>query len=443
MTAENSTRRSLGVLALSLFALLLGSSPVGAAEHLDGIVAVVNDDVITESDLASELRLVQQQIQQQKVQAPPEQVLRRQVLERLILKRLQLELAAQRGVTVDDDTVNQAIRTIAQQNGLTLPQFRQVLDRDGFDYGAFREDLRDEIIIHRLRQRMVDNRVNVSEREVKDFLASQRRSPAAAGDEYHLAHILIAVPEAASAEQIAAARKKAEDVLAELRSGADFGQTAIAVSQGQQALQGGDLGWRKQGELPTFLVDVATQLRPGQVSDLVRSPSGFHIVKLLDKRSAARHQSNQVHLRHILVRVKEGESEDQARARLEQLRERVQSGEDFASLARAHSEDTETASRGGDIGWTDPSGLPAPFVDVLSRMSEGEVSAPFKSPYGWHIVQLLGRRAQDDTDSFARTRAEQQLHARKVEEETQAWLRQLRDEAYVEYRLDKSPSSGT
>jgi peptidyl-prolyl cis-trans isomerase SurA len=437
MTMDRRRQALPKACTLAMFVWLTIPVQVSAMEHLDGVVAVVNDDVITESDLAAELRLVEQQLQQQKVQAPPEPILRRQVLERLILKRLQLELAAARGIRVDDETVSQAIRTVAQQNGLTVPQFRQVLERDGFDFAAFREDLRDEIIIHRLRQRMVDDRVTVTDREVNDFLASQRRSPATAGEEYHLAHILVAVPEAASSEQIAAARRKAEEVLKELRNGADFGQTAIAVSQGQQALQGGDLGWRRTGELPTIFVEVAAHMHTGDISDLIRSPSGFHIIKLLDKRTGAHHRVNQVHIRHILIREKEGRPEEQTRTQLDQLRRRILSGEDFAALARAHSEDAQTASHGGDLGWTDPSGLPAPFPEVLSHMKEGDVSEPFKTPYGWHIVQLEGRREQDDSSTFARTQAEQQLRARKLDEETQAWLRQLRDEAYVEYRIEK------
>ncbi len=436
MSVGRTARALWAVCGILMGAFLALSRGEAAIEHLDGVVAVVNDDVITGSDLAAEMRLVEQQLRQQKVQAPAEEVLRRQVLERLISKRLQLELAATRGIQVDDEAVNQAIRTIAQQNNLTVAQFRQVLERDGFDFGEFRDDLRSEITLHRLRQRMVDNHVTVTEREVDDFLASQRRG-VGTGDEYHLAHILIAIPEGASAQQIEAARKKAEEVLQRLHGGANFGQTAIAVSEGQQALKGGDLGWRKTGELPTMFVDAVAHLHEGETSDLIRSPSGFHIIKLLEKRGTGRHEVRQAHIRHILLREAGGVSEEQVRRRLDQLRQRILAGEDFAALARAHSQDNSSASHGGDLGWVDPSGLPNPFAEVLSHLSEGQVSEPFKTTYGWHIVQLVGRREQDDSKTFARDQAQQQLRARKIEEETQSWLRQLRDEAYVEYRLEK------
>lgn len=437
MTSSNQVLRTV-LAKVVCFSLTLSSVPqvVAQTQPLDSIVAVVNDAVITESELNAQLRLVEQQLKQQSVQAPPTDVLRRQVLERMVLTQLQLEMAASRGIQVDDETLNEALRNIAARNNLTLSQFRDVLERDHFDFADFREDLRNQIVIHRLRERMIDSRVTVTDREVSDFLARQGAG-APQDKEYHLAHILIAVPEAASPEQIQTARREAEKVLADLRAGADFSETAIAVSDGQQALEGGDLGWRRSGELPTIFANVVGSMQPGQVSNVIRSPSGFHIVKLVDDRSQKGRAVTQVRIRHILLQADDEASERQARIRLMQLIDRIEAGEDFGTLARAHSSDTSSAPAGGELGWMDPNRLPPPFPEVLSNMAPGDVSKPFKTAYGLHIVQVEDRRQGVESEADDRMRAQELLRARKIDEETEAWLRRVRDEAYVEYHLDR------
>jgi peptidyl-prolyl cis-trans isomerase SurA len=409
-----------------------------AEEALDGVAAVVNDDIITLTELNDQVRMFEHQLQQQKVQLPPADVLRRQVLERMIVDRIQLQLATEQGIQVDDEALNTALNSIAKQNGLTLEQFREVLAKDGFDFADFREQLRNEIIIQRLRKRLVDERITVTEAEVKDLLARQASPAGVRGEEeYHIAHILITVPEGASPEQLGQASEKAQGVLEKLRQGADFQQTAIAVSEGQQALEGGDLGWRRAGQLPTLFVDAVNKMKPGEVSDIIRSPNGFHIIKLLEMRSSTTPQRvEQVLLRHIMIRG-EGSDED-SQARLQEIKKSIASGEDFAELARTHSQDTNSAANGGTLGWVNLSELPPPFPDVVSRLEAGAVSDPFKTPYGWHLVQVMDRREGIDQGESRQVQAHQLLRARKIEEETQALLRRLRDEAYVEYRLDQA-----
>lgn len=419
-------------------AALLACASAATAEviELNRIVAVVNDDVVTAQELAERTRIVLQQIHKANMPAPPEDVLTRQVLERLILERIQLQLATEAGIRVEDEAVNQVVASIAAENNLTLEQFRQLLEKDGVDFVDFREDIRNEILISRLRARQVNNRVNVTPQEVENYLAATAAKTYLQND-YHLAHILIAVPEAASPEQIQRARTKAEDILTQLKLGADFRQLAITYSDGQHALEGGDLGWRKGGQLPSLFADVVFTMKKGEISDLIRSPSGFHIIKLLDMRGGdEQHLVTQVHARHILIRPNEIVSDAEARARLERLRERILGGEDFAQLARAHSDDKGSGASGGDLGWASPGQMVPEFEEMMYKTPLGQVSEPFRTQFGWHIVQPLERREYDSTEELRRMRAMEALRQRKQEEETEAWLRQIRDEAYVEYRLD-------
>ena len=427
--------RLLLAAALALLACAGLVRPVAAAiEPIERIVAVVNDDVVLESELRNRLRTVVAQLRARATRLPPEPVLRRQVLERLIIERLQLQLAERLGIRVDDETLNRAIRDIARRNGMDLETFRAALERDGFSFERFREDIRSEMIIARLQRQQVASRVTVSDREVEEFLASAQ---AQARRAYRVAHILIAVPEAASPEQIAAARREAEAVAARARAGEDFAALAVAHSDGQKALEGGDLGWRRADELPSVFSDVVPRMKPGEVSEVIRSPSGFHIVKLLEVRGDEPQAVEQLRLRQILLRPGELLSEDEARLRLERLRERVLAGEPFETLARAHSDDAASAARGGDMGWLSPSELPPEVAEAVRGLSPGEVSRPFRTPAGWHLVQLVERRRSDDTEAYRRARARRLLQQRKVEERLQLWLRQLRDEAYVELRLDR------
>lgn len=425
-------RRLIATAAL----LVCASTAPAEVIELNRVVAVVNDDVVTAQELEERTRIVLQQIGKANTSAPPKEVLTRQVLERLVLERIQLQLAAESGMRVEDEAVNQVVGNIAAENRLTPEQFRQVLARDGVDYADFREDIRREILISRLRARHVNSRINVTPQEVDDYLASSA-AKAQLQNEFQLAHILIAVPEAAGPEQIQRARSEAEQVLAQLKLGADFRQLAIAHSDGQQALEGGDLGWRRGGQLPSLFVEAVLGMEKGEVSELIRSPSGFHIIKLVDVRGGEeKHVVKQVHARHILIRPDEITSDADARARLERLRERILGGEDFAQLARVHSDDKGSGANGGDLGWAGPGQMVPEFEEMMYKTPLGQVSAPFRTQFGWHIVQPLARRDHDNTEEFRRMRAMEALRQRKQEEETEAWLRQIRDEAYVEYRLE-------
>ena len=430
--------KGLTQLTLAALALISAANAPAAAfsadtTELDRIVAVVDDDVITRTELDAKLDSVEKQLRQQNVALPAEDTLRKQVLERLILTRIQLQLAARSGIQVDDDTLNRTISTVAAQNKLTLSEFRNVLDRDGVDFAQFREEMREEITLRKLRQRQVDSRITVTDQEIDNLLATQKRQ-GNISDEYRIGHILIALPEAATPKQIQAAREKAQEVLSELRGGADFSKTAITYSDGQQALNGGDLGWRKAGELPTLFSDVVLQLKVGEISDLIRSSSGFHIIKLVDHRGSDRHITTQTHARHILIRPNELTSDDDARRKLTEIRDRIQHGEDFSAMAKAYSDDKANSGNGGDLGWINPGEMDPDFEAAMNALEPNQLSKPVRTRFGWHLIEVLGRRSQDITEEFERTKAREQIYQRKVEEETVNWLRRLRDEAYVEIR---------
>ncbi|MEX2524164.1 MAG: peptidylprolyl isomerase [Gammaproteobacteria bacterium] len=410
--------------------------PAGAAVELDRIVAVVNDDVVMASELEERLRTVRDQLREQGTQMPPTSQLKKQVLDRLIMNKLQMQMARQTGIRVDDETLNRTISGIAAENGVSLTQFRDILERDGYSYAQFREDIRNEIMISRLRQRAVDNRVSVSEREIENHLANQQHQ----GEtevEYRLSHILVALPRSPTSGDLENTREKAEQILDELRNGAEFGKTAATYSDGQQALEGGDLGWRKAGQLPTLFSGAVSNMEKGDISDLIRSSSGYHIVKLTDIRDSEKVVITQTHARHILIRPDEMTSEEDAFRRLNQLRMRIQGGDDFAELARGHSNDTVSAADGGDLGWVSPGELVPEFEEVMGSLNPGEVSEPFQTQFGWHIVQVLERREHDSTEDIKRARAREAIRERKLEEARENWLREMRDEAYVEYRLNE------
>jgi len=431
-----ATRAAL--LAGALAALLTATLPAAAQRivELDRVVAVVNDDVIVLSELERRIATVRAQLRQSGTPPPPRELLEQQVLDRLIVERIQLQRARSAGIRVDDEALNRAVAGIAQQNNLTLRQFRDILERDGFDFSRFREDIRRELLISQLQQRQVTNRIVVSPREVENWLAT-RAKQGSGENEYRLSHILLALPEAASPEQIAAVRAEAEQVLERLRAGAVFSQTAVAVSDGQQALDGGDLGWRKSTELPTIFADVVPDMEAGDVSDLIRSPSGFHIIKLEQVRGEERFVITQARARHILIVPDELVSDADAEVRLTQLKQRIEGGEAFEELARSHSHDPATAVKGGDLGWVSPGQTVPEFEQEMNQLAPGEVSDPFRTQFGWHIVQVVERRDFDDTEQVRRSKAAEQIRARKREEELQMWMRQLRDEAYVEYRLEE------
>ncbi len=421
----------------AVLGLILLPASAKIVEEIDHIVAVVNDDVITATELARELRLVKNQLQRKQTRLPPDNVLRRQVLDKLIMEQLQLQEAARIGIRIDDETINQVIANIARENNLSLDQFRQVLASEGFDFADYRRQIRNSLTIARLRKQRVESRVTVSPREVENYLINQANR-AGHDDEYHLAHILIALPEAASPQQIANARMKAEAILGRLREGADFTQTAIAESNAPDALQGGDLGWRKPGQLPTLFADKVRDLKPGQISDVIRSPAGFHIVKMIDKRSnQSRHVVQQTLARHILIKPDEMTSSEAAHAELLRIRQRLEDGADFGEIARAVSDDTGSAARGGSLGWVHPGTMVPRFEEEMNRLKPGQISDPFQTQFGWHIVQVMARRQHDDTEAWERQQARQLIGKRKTDIAMHNWLRELRSTAYVEYRLNQ------
>ncbi len=402
---------------------------------IDRIVAVVNNDVIVNSELRRRIRDVRKSLRNSGTAPPKSEALARQVLQRLIMEHLQLQIAQRNGVRISDGDLNRTIENIAASNKLSLDKFRDVLERDGVDFGKFREQIRNEMILTRVRQRSVASKVSVTPREIDNYLetASQKGVD---NNEYHIGHILIAVPEAASAEQISEARDRATQLHQRLLQGEDFSQLAATDSDGQQALEGGDLGWRKANELPTIFSTAIPKLKPGEISTPIRSPSGFHIVKLLDLRGDSHYVIKQTHAQHILIRTNELINDTDAKVRLEQLKIRIENNENFAELARSHSDDTTSATRGGDLGWLNPGDTVPVFENQMKKLAAGEVSPPFKTQFGWHIVQVVARRDFDDTEKVRRTKAANKIRKRKLDEEIQNWLRQLRDEAYVEIRLD-------
>jgi peptidyl-prolyl cis-trans isomerase SurA len=419
-----------------LAALLLAGAVQAAPEPVDRIVAIVNDEVITHSELSDRVRLVSAQLQRQNTSLPPRDVLERQVLERMVLEELQMQAAAKTGVIVDDIELNNAMRDIARRNDMNLIEFRQTIEKDGYSFARLREDIRVDITTARLRERQINNRITITDQEVDNLLARD----AQVGNEqveYRLGHILVALPEAASPAQIRTAQQEIEEIASALRDEADFAQTAIARSDGQQALNGGDLGWRNAGQIPRLFVDTVVKMAPGEVSAPIRSPSGFHLVKLVERRGEATQTITQTRVRHILIASTAVVSPVEAQLRIQRLRERIVNGEDFAALAKANSSDTRSATQGGELGWVSPGDLVPQFEQAMDALPVGGLSQPVQSQFGWHLIEVLERRQRDVTDEVKRNRARMALFRRKVEEETELWARRLRDEAYVDIRLDR------
>ena len=405
-------------------------------QAIDRVVAVVNDEAITQYELDDAKRVVLQQLKQQKVAQPPADVLERQVLERLITKRALLQYAKDNGIKVDDLTVERTVQRIAEDNRMTVDDLRKALARDDIPYAKYREDIRDEIVLQRIREREVENRITVSDGEVDLYLAAMK-AQAGGETEYRLAHILVVVPEQASTDQIEARRRRAEEALRSIKTGGEFGQVAATFSDAPDALQGGNLGWRQGARLPTIFVETVRKMKVGDVSPVMRSPAGFHIVKLLDKRSRDEPAVvDQTHARHILVRVSEITSEADARAKIERLKDRIDGGAKFEEMAKLNSEDA-SAAKGGDLGWINPGDTVPAFETAMNRLAVGQVSPPVRTPFGWHLIEVLGRRKQDVTADRERTQAQIAIRQRKSDEAFEEWVRQTRDKAYVEIRLDE------
>ncbi len=432
-----TTLRRIFVLVFSLCSCILAHAALSApaTTQIDRIMVVVNDEIITQSELKVRLDEIKKRIASQKIEAPPENVLKKQVLERLILEHLQLQVAKQMGLEASDDKVGTALQNIAAQNRMSLPELYKTMAKDGLSEAALREQIRQQIIIQQLVEREIGNRISVSESEMENFRANNENRDG--GTEYNISHILISVPESATPEILQQTRQRAEALLQTLRNGTAFDQAAIANSQGQNALEGGNLGWKKTGELPALFVSALKTMRPGEVSDLLRSPGGFHLLKLIDKRGGKKTQAiTQTRAHHILLRTNEIVSADEARQRLEKLRQRIENGDDFAELAKAHSEDPGSAVSGGDLGWVNPGQTVPEFERAMDALKPNEISAPVRTSYGFHLIQVLERRQQDVTQERGQADARQQIQARKTDERYEQWVRQLRDEAYIDYRVD-------
>lgn len=421
---------SLAVAGLSAVANVAAAKVV----PLDRVVAIVDNDVIMESELNDRLQTVRRQIQERNTALPPEHVLKQQVLERLIIEDLQLQIADRAGSRIDDTSLNDAIRNIAARNGMSLEQFRAALSQDGLSYTDAREQIRREMLINRVRQRKVMERVHVTDREVENYRKSEEGRQQLA-IEYRLAHILVSLPEGATPDQIAKARTKAEGIHDQLKNGADFAQTAMSQSQSQNALEGGDIGWRKADQLPTLFAEVAVGLKKGQASRPIRSPSGFHIIKLTDTRGNEQTLQEQVKARHILIKPNEVRSDLEAQELARSLYNRLEQGVDFAELAKAYSDDTGSALNGGELGWANPDDMVPSFRDQMRTAPMNVVSKPFKSRFGWHILEVEGKRKEDISDKVRTAQIREILGQRKFQEELQVWLRELRDQAYVEIKL--------
>ena len=424
------------IVILAALAVPLSASAQRIA-LVDRIVAVVDKDVVTLSELKDQVAATERELRRESVPLPEPRILERQVLERLVLLKTQLQLARNSAIRVDEVQVDRAIERIAENNKMTLAGFRQALERDGVAFERFRNEVRDQIILTRLREREVDDRIQVSEGEIDLYLEERNNAPEE-GVEYHIAHILIRVPEQASPERLEAARTRAEKVRAEARTGGDFAKLAAGYSDGPDALKGGDIGWRNRDRLPELFTEAVKTLAPAEVSEVLRSPAGFHVLKLLDRRGAGDQGApvTQTHARHILVRTNEAVSEADARQRLAVLRERIAGRADFAELARLNSQDG-SAALGGDLGWLHPGDTVPEFERAMNALAPGELSEPVKTPFGWHLIQVLERRKADMSVERRRLEARLALRARKADEAYQEWLRQLRDRTFIELRLEE------
>jgi peptidyl-prolyl cis-trans isomerase SurA len=438
LTPRCSVGRAATRAGALLFVLtaLVPAALAQRVELLDRIVAVVNADVITRLELDRENSIAQEALRRQGTPLPQRDVLEKQLLERLITKNVLMQYARQTGLRVTDPEVEAALERIAAENKMKSADLREAVEQGGVPFARFREDLRGELLISKLREREVEAKISVTDTEIQNFLRTQEAQPERV-DEYNLWHILITVPEQASPEELKLRRGRAENALTQIRQGGDFRQAAASYSDAPDALQGGDMGWRPTGRLPTIFLQALKDMKVGQVSDIVRSPAGFHILKLNDKRgNDTPILVNQTHARHILVRLNEVVSENDARNRLGELKDRIENEADFAELARLHSDDT-TAARGGDLGWVSPGDTVPEFERAMAALQPGQVSQPFKTAFGWHIVQVLERREQDMSKDRQRVQARQAIRSRKSDEQWQEWVRQQRDKAYVEYKLEE------
>jgi peptidyl-prolyl cis-trans isomerase SurA len=425
------------IVVVGLLPQAHAASPANRSDgnEIDRILVVVNNDVITEGEFTSQVNTIKRQLRLARRPVPPDAALRKQVLEKMIMDRIQLQYAERTGIKATAEDVDRALGQIAANNKLTVAQLRQALAHDGIKYEDFRSNIRNQLTIRKLINRDINERVKVSESEVDNFILNAKKNGNVEA-EYNVSRIFIGIPEKATADVIAAAKKRAEDLLKKLHDGMDFERAAIEYSQGQEALQGGHLGWKKPGQLPDLFVQALKTMKPGQISGVLRSPNGFHILRLNQVRGDKGQAVTQTHVRHILIRPTAVVSVKDAKLRLEQLRERIVNGESFTALAKAHSDDVASSVDGGDLGWVNPGAMVPEFERAMDKLKPGEVSQPVQTRYGVHLIQVLGRRKADVTKARERAEARRQIHERKAKELYEQWLRQLRDEAYVNYRTD-------
>ncbi|HCT99428.1 MAG TPA: molecular chaperone SurA [Methylococcaceae bacterium] len=411
-------------------ALLLPA--IAPAEMLDNIIAIVEEDVILENELEKEVSLIEQRIAASKSPLPPLNILRAQVLERMIMDKLQRQLAEKAGINISEEMLTSSATDIARRNNMSLDDFRIELDRQGISYASFLDNMKNEIILNELRGREIGGRIKVTDREVAHYLETQGK---VGGEmvQYHLGHILIAVSEGASSTTIQKAQTQAEELVKKLRAGQDFAQTAIAESNDGNALKGGDLGWRTMRDMPTLFVNEVGNLKQGDISEPLRSPSGFHIIKMLEVKGLdSAHTTQKTKVRHILIKTNELIDDNEASKRLHELKERITNGDDFATLARSHSDDKGSAIKGGSLDWVESGALVKPFEEAMNHLKINEISEPVQTQFGWHLIQVLDRENLDNSDEFKKNQVREAIRKRKIEEETELWMRKLRDEAFVD-----------
>lgn len=426
------TIRQLLFTLLAATTLLLSFQSRAQMEMLDQVVAIVDDDVIMASELRERVQSITQTLQTRGAELPPEDVLIRETLDRLILESLQLQLAQRVGVRISDAQLNAAMERVAAQNRMSLEEFRQALEAQGESFAAMREQVRREMLVQQVQRGNVNQRIQLSEQEVENFLESSEGQKLVQ-PEYRVLHALLPLDSDASDAEVQAAREHVQALLRRIRAGEDFAEV-VSASSGKYTFTGGDLGWRKLEDMPSLFADVAPELDKGETSDPIRSPSGWHLVHMADRQGGGEQIVSQTRVRHILIRPSEILTPEEAREKLAELKARIEAGEDFAELAREHSEDIGSAAEGGDLGWTMPGQMVPEFEAAMQETEVGELSEPVRSQFGWHLLEVLERREQDMSQQAMKNRAMEVLHQRKYEEELDAWLRKLRDEAFVDIK---------
>jgi len=415
-------------LVLLNFNYSYGQQEKSSIKKLDRIIAIVDQDVITEKELQDKINSVIINLKSQKIDIPSENILRKQVIERLISNSLQIQIAQQTGLKISDAQVDKTIERIAEKNKLNVTDFKKTLEKDGTNFYQFREEIRNEITIAQLKEREVDSKIVITDGEIDNFLNAQSKE---VQDEFEIAHILIRVPEDASPDKLEKLKNKAEEVVKQINTGKNFTQVSAAFSETPNALEGGNLGWKKASDLPTLFVDALKKIEVGKLTPILRSPNGFHVLKLINKKGPSTQVVvEQTHVRHILIKLSEITSENEGRQKLISIKERLENGTKFEDMAKQYSEDT-SANNGGDLGWVNPGDTVPEFEKTMKQLSINQISDPIKTPFGWHLIQVLERRSQDMSKESARIQARQQIKIRKSEEAYQDWLRQLRDSATV------------